>query len=340
MSDDTGKEKRIFGIVFLVIIIIGAYMAYDYYLSEPAVGQNDIVEINFIAWLTDEQVVFATSIVNEQSITADTLLDETHRYRPMAVTIGPSEPSKGTIAAIEGLEEGLMGMKEGEEKTIVIPAEKAYLPDESLLSTVSKTIATFNKTQTATLLEELERDITMTASEFSGYYGISPTVGDTISLTDWDGTITGVDEDGTVHVRGNPEIGDVMGALPWSYEVVEITDTSIVVQSLVEVGEEYQNAYGKITIDAIADDEITYTQTTLVETYPTAYGDAEIRENEDTFVLYVEPVVGTWIQTANGYARISEVGEDSFTLDSNPVYVGTDITYKVKVEMIIQAEDE
>lgn len=338
MAESGSNEKKILGIVIVALVIVAGYIGYSAYFTEPTVGPNDVVELNYIAWLEDG-TVFATTIVNEYDITPDTILDRTHRYRPIAVTIGPSEPSTGTLDPIEGLEQGLMGMKEGEVKVITVPPELGYQPDEELISTVNREFGTFDKVQTTEREYTFNRSVTISLAQYQASYGTStPQVGDTVSLVDWDGTVTDVD-DSTVTIRGEPEVGDTMEMQPWGWEVIEITDDSIITNAVVEVGGVYENAYGTIEVTDFDDETVYFTQITLVETYQTAYGPAELIDNGDTFTIFLTPDEGTEIEIESGDTGvITNITDTTFDLDFNPFYVGTTIVYKVIVETIIKAE--
>ena len=338
MAESGSNEKKIFGIVIVALVLVAGYIGYSTYFTEPSVGPNDVVEINYIAWLEDG-TVFATTIVNEYDITPDTILDRTHRYRPIAVTIGPSEPSKGTLDPIEGLEQGLMGMNEGDVKVIVVPPELGYQPDEELISTVNRSFGTFDKEQTTDREYTFDRIISITRAQYQQAYGSEdPQIGDVISLVDWDGTVTAVD-DTTVTIRGEPAIGDVMEMQPWNWEVIEITDDAIITKAMVETGGTYENAYGTIEVTGFDDEMVYFTQITLGESYVTAYGPASYVDNGDSFTIFLNPEAGTEIETSTGDTGvIRNVTDTTFDLDFNPVYVGTTITYKVIVETIIKAE--
>ncbi len=338
MAKSGSNEKKIFGIVIAALVIMAGYIGYSTYFTVQSVGPNDIVEINYIAWLEDG-TVFATTIVNEYDITPDTILDRSHRYRPIAITIGPSKPSKGTLAAIEGLEQGMMGMEEGAIKIVTIPPELGYQPDESLISTVNRSFGTFDKEQVSDRGHTFDRLISVTLTQYQQAYGTdSPQIGDVVSMVDWNGTVTAVD-DTTVTIRGDPELGDVMEMQPWGWEVIEITDESIITKAIVETGGTYDNAYGTIEVTAFDDEMVYFTQITLGASYETAYGPASYIDNGDTFTIFLTPEEGTEIEISSGTTGvIRNVTDTTFDFDFNPKYVGTTITYKVIVETIIKAE--
>ncbi len=89
-------------------------------VEKKSASTGDTVTLNFIGYFEDGSV-FDTSIAasGHGNLTNETPLDEGNRYSPITVTTG-----QGSL--IQGLEEGILGMKPGEEKWFVVPPEKGY----------------------------------------------------------------------------------------------------------------------------------------------------------------------------------------------------------------------
>lgn len=333
------NEKKALGIILVSLIVVGAYLSYDYFLKEDVVEEDDIVQINYIAWIKDTEKVFATTIVNETNITKDTPLDDSHRYRPISVTIGSGEASKGTIKVIEGLDEGLRGLKVGDLVEIEIPPEKGYQPNPDLIYQIERSLETLIKEQATDRYQTYDRSYSITSDDYTDTYGKSPQVGDKVNLVGWIGTVTTIDSEGNVTIRSDPDIGDTIVTLPWSMSVVEVTEDSLTLEFVAEIGESYQNAYGTVIVDDITEDEIIFHQDTLIDQIETIYGMADIIDHGDSFELFVNPDEGKIISSADGYATITNITDTTFDLDYNPAYVGNTIVYKVKIEKIIKAEN-
>jgi len=332
------NEKTVLGIILVGIIVVGVYFGYDYFLTEDVVEENDIVQVNYIAWIKDTDQVFAATIVNETNITKDTVLDDSHRYRPISITIGSGEASKGTIKVIEGLDEGLRGLKVGDIVEIEIPPEKGYEVDPEDLVEVDRLLDSFEKEQTTSRYESYSRALSLTSSEYESEFGVEPQVGDVVNISPFTGTVTDITDD-VVTIVASVDVGYVIETLPWDMKVVEVTDDTIEVEYLAEVDGSYQNAYGTIRVTEITDDEIYYYQETLMEEIETIYGPADIIDLGDSFQLFINPVEGRSITSTDGTAVINNITDDTFTLDYSPAYVGNTIVYRVKVEKIIKSED-
>ncbi|MCF4152025.1 peptidylprolyl isomerase [Dethiosulfovibrio sp. F2B] len=121
-----------------------------------------------------------------------TVFDSSLERDPLAFTVGAGQ-------MIAGFDEGVLGMSEGEEKTIVLPPEKAYGPrNEQLLFAVGR--------------EQLPE-------------GYEPSIGDQLSVTSAEGgvfpvTIAGLDED-VVTLDGNHRLAGE--ELTFKITMVEVT---------------------------------------------------------------------------------------------------------------------
>lgn len=81
-----------------------------------AVKSGDTVQVDYVGRLEDG-TVFDTSI-SEVAQEEDTYI-EGRNYSPLTFTVGAGQ-------MIKGFDEGVIGMRVGEEKTITLPPEEAY----------------------------------------------------------------------------------------------------------------------------------------------------------------------------------------------------------------------
>ncbi len=81
-----------------------------------AVKSGDTVQVDYVVKF-ENGTVFDTSI--EEVAKEAGIYNAQRKYVPLNVTVGSGQ-------IIEGFDEGLIGMKEGEEKNLTIPPEKAY----------------------------------------------------------------------------------------------------------------------------------------------------------------------------------------------------------------------
>ena len=89
-----------------------------------SIKNGDTVTINYVGKLENGQV-FATT--NETVAKEEGIYSSDVDYKPFTFTVGEGQ----TIA---GVDEGIVGMAEGEQKEIKVPPEKGFgLPDERLI---------------------------------------------------------------------------------------------------------------------------------------------------------------------------------------------------------------
>lgn len=84
--------------------------------SSKTVENGDVISVDYIGKLEDG-TVFDTS-VKEAAIEAGTY-NQMRTYEPLTFTVGTGQ-------MIQGFDEGVVGMKVGEKKTLIIPPEAAY----------------------------------------------------------------------------------------------------------------------------------------------------------------------------------------------------------------------
>ncbi len=129
--------------------------------SEKTIESGDTISVDYVGEL-DDGTVFDTS-VKEAAVEAG-IYNEQREYEPLTFTVGAGQ-------MIKGFDEGVLGMKVGEEKTLTIPPEEAY----------------------GEYREELARKLPVEAVDFS------PEVGMQLATdTGLRGTITEVDDEGFV----------------------------------------------------------------------------------------------------------------------------------------------
>lgn len=155
-----------------------------------SIETGDSVTFEFTGRLDDGETIFDTSheaVAEEEGLTE---VRPDREFAPLTVEIGSGE-------VIEGLEEGLIGMGEGETTTLTIPPEKAY--------------GEWSKEQ----VQEFD-----TAEIQDRLGGQTPEEGDFLQTQDGQrGNITHIDED-VMRVDFNPQLAGQ--TLEFEIEVVEV----------------------------------------------------------------------------------------------------------------------
>ena len=84
--------------------------------TSKRIENGDIISVDYIGKLEDG-TLFDTS-VKEAAIEAG-IYNQRRDYKPLTFTVGAGQ-------MIKGFDEGVVGMRVGEEKTLTIPPEEAY----------------------------------------------------------------------------------------------------------------------------------------------------------------------------------------------------------------------
>ncbi len=136
------KKWIVYALTWIVVIAIVAAV-YQFAVvpalqppadNEKAVREGSNVKVNYIGMLAPEYgggLVFDTSLYNvaidnkSYPKTPTFQMRPKYEYKPLMVHVGDGSDGSYT-SVIEGFKDGLIGMKPGETKTIVIPPEKGY----------------------------------------------------------------------------------------------------------------------------------------------------------------------------------------------------------------------
>lgn len=155
-------RKSFLAAIVLVIIVVassaGAYVMMD---NGKTVQSGDLVRVNYIGKLPNGQV-FDTSLYSVATDNATYPKSLFFTYRGSESAYNTLNFTTGQGQMIEGFEKGMMGMKVGETKTIVISPEDAY------------GYANASKVSTLNLTETVPIQKTMTVSDFRAQFGEDP----------------------------------------------------------------------------------------------------------------------------------------------------------------------
>lgn len=274
---DSWLAKNMFSVAIIAIIaiIIAGALSYSY-LAKPYNGPSDrevvtvgsYVTVDYIGEFEDGKV-FDTSIENisKDDVSYPKALSFSTRaegqYTPLSFKVGEHK-------VVEGFENGVIGMEEGEWKTITIPPSKGYGDkDPSLMKTVSMI-------ESYPIYENIGNK-----SEFYETFGIGAKEGLRFfeSPWGWNATVYNIDP-GTneITVKREVVLGEhVRTAYPWDAEVISIDDST---------------AKGNITIRHVISDE-DLNNTMGKDTDGSEYFLVGLDKNAETFTIdYNKEVVG------------------------------------------------
>ncbi|HOE93347.1 MAG: FKBP-type peptidyl-prolyl cis-trans isomerase [Candidatus Methanofastidiosum methylothiophilum] len=297
-------------------------------IIEKRVEKGDTVKVDYIGKLQDGKI-FDTSILEEAKNAG--VYNENRIYEPLTLKIGDG-------STIPGFENGLIGMKEGETKTITIPPEQGYgAKDPTLRFSQTKILEEIPKTQEISRFEEIPRTFQATVSSFVTRYGKQPTVGMIVDLTDWPGQVVEVTASNVI-IEHKPEVGKSIVNEVTTLTITEIKDSSIVLRYDPKVGDIIPSEIGDLTVLEVTD------TTMVVKARPqkqieTVFGMANVIESGDKYIIKVNPKVGDSIIYQNQIGKVVEVTSDSFIVDFNHPLAGETLYFTVTTVVIEKGKE-
>ena len=307
MKAENGEIKYYIGIVALAAILVGVLFITSTQ-SSAVVEMGDTVQVDYTGKLPDG-TVFDTSDP-EVAVSAG-VYQEGRPYQPLTVGVGAHN-------VIKGFEDGLLGMKEGESKTLSIAPEDGYGPLDPTKIDVIPQLDDIPATQT------FMREISVPAMQFNMTFGTGNKVGDIINVPDSAINMTILEIGETVNISYNFEVGDIVdgGNTVWTDEVIEVNSSHIVVKHDVEVGDviQFPESPWNSTVLEVTESNITLQHNSIPDT-----------------------TIYTTVQTMFGPQQVPaqvHFNETDIILDSNHFLAGKTLTFKVEVVSIEKANTE
>ena len=205
--------------------------------ADLVASSGDLVFVDYTVRVENGSVYDTTleSVAREAGIYKSTI-----PYRPFNFTLGNGE-------VIEGFDEAVTGMRVGEQKTAVLPPEKAYGDyDPTYIEAVPR-VYSISRIEAVPLTDF-----------FSAYPGFSFTDSQTVQVDTWNATILAVTND-TVMLRHNPQVNQTIETGKWPSIVLNVTDTELILRHEPQLDKLYvtQSQDGEprlATVRQIADD--------------------------------------------------------------------------------------
>ena len=233
-------------LLFVISVSLSFFIFSGYDGGGKTVKVGDLVSANYIVTLEDGTVY---------DTTYEDMAKENRIYNPDRL-YGPINFTVGSGMMIEGFDEGVVGMRKGETKTLTIPPEKAYGPvNESLVEHLP-------------IVEEMPykhsfpRWMTTSLSEFEQWFGKNHTVGESLFVPSAGYNISLLSMNAT-HVTVSYELkeGDVFRSSKgnWNQTVLEVDEENITVAPDFTEGDTIQiyKYFWNSTVTNITDDVVT-----------------------------------------------------------------------------------
>lgn len=235
--------------------------------NQRTVKMGDNVSVDYTG--SKNGNIFDTSI---GSVAKENNLSFPNRiYKPLIFTVG-----KGQV--IKGVEEGIIGMKVGESKTLTIPPEKAYGPKDSQLIKTIPIIQNVSATRTFPKILEVPVD------QFDSMFGTNHKIGDIVQIPDSNVNLTIQNITiSNVSLSYNVMVGDKISQFVWKEIVIKIDDNNITTKYDVKKNDtvQLQDAVWNTTVIDINSENITLMHNSIPDTkIGTTLGKMKIHFNE------------------------------------------------------------
>ncbi|MCD4845074.1 MAG: FKBP-type peptidyl-prolyl cis-trans isomerase [Methanosarcinales archaeon] len=278
MEQNNNNTKIILIIVAVLSVCLIIFLQLGNTGDGIVVENGNIIQVNYTGKLLDG-TVFDTSdpdIANESG-----LYNPMRPYQPLEFVVGSGK-------VIEGFDTGVLGMKKGEKKTLTIPPEQAYGPDDPTMIRVLSLIDDIPATQ------PLQKEIALPIDQFNFTFDANHTEGDIVQLPEStiNMTIVSMDENVSLSIIAN--VGDTFKSAqsPWEEEVIKVNSTHITVEHVVEVGDiiAFPGTPWNSTVTEVTDTNITIEHNPIPdETIQTPYGAMDIQFNETGIIMDTNP---------------------------------------------------
>ncbi|MBW6518068.1 MAG: FKBP-type peptidyl-prolyl cis-trans isomerase [ANME-2 cluster archaeon] len=298
------KEDKGFNNYYIALILLAAVLVVMMFLSNnaggPVVEVGDTVTMDYTGTFLDG-TIFDTS---DPEIAIGAGLYEPGRpYEPLVFTVGSGR-------MIKGVDSGVLGMKEGERRTLTIPPEMAYgQTDPARIQVIPLSDET-------PIEQTFPRITEMPAFQFNMSFGTEHKVGDTIQLPGSTINLTIVKMGDTVNLSFALGVGESFSSedLPWNETVVAVNSTHVTIRHQVKVGDvhTFQGTPWNTTVIDITGKNMT------------------IRHN---------PIPDTTVQTAYGPIQV-HFDETGITLDQNSMMAGKTLVFDIKIVSIEKGDAE
>lgn len=270
----------------LLILILAAAILFSGCVDKTgqAVKKGDNISVNYVGSFQDGKV-FDTSI--ESVAKANGLFTPGATYNPLNFTVGNRQ-------VIEGFDDGVIGMKKGDTRSLTIPPEKAYKVDPRNIQ-VSPIILELPATRV------IPRVFEIPISQFEQSFGPNHSVGDTITIPDTNINSTIMNITSEVSLKYNMTVGYNIwnSGAPWNETVIKIDDKNITTKPNISINEviQLEGAPFNTTVVDVNATNITLRHNRIPDTrvkVPGMFGqmmDMKISFNETSIIMDQNPEV-------------------------------------------------
>ncbi len=262
----------------ILILFLAGLILFSGCIGEKTVKKGDTISINYTGSLEDG-TVFDTSI--------ETVAKENDILKP---EFAPLQFKVGEPGIIEGLNEGVVGMKVGDKKTLTIKPEKAYgMPKPEMIRAYDIIENVSAKENT------FPRVFNISLEEFEGTYGPDHNKSDIVVSPGTNINLTVKNISSSVSLSFDLKVGFQIFQqnAPWNMTVIKIDDKNVTIKPIVKKNDviqfqldQFQKTPWNSTVIGVTDNNITLRHNAIPETkVQSMYGTMIVRFNDTKLTI-------------------------------------------------------
>ncbi len=282
------RTITIFCIIFIILLGLVLFYKFSYNIAKA----GDKVEVKYVGSLENGSV-FDTNI--KEVAMANGMYNPKRSYSDLKFTLG-----KGQM--IKGFDEAVTGMRIGEEKTVIIPPEKAYGPyleNKTMNVNLSKEIPIYGTTT---------RDIIIKPEELIEIFNVTDIkVNDTLPAT-----------------------------VKYKYPImiIKISNEDLTGRLQIKSGDYYEEGLYNITIASVRNGDVTFKRIPLFDSLPSKYGGLLVKLEKDRIILTQNATIGNKVTLDNATYYISLIKNNTIILDQNHPLAGKNLVFRIILDRI------
>jgi peptidylprolyl isomerase len=258
--------KRIFILFLAALILLSGCV------DQKTVKTGDNISIDYTGSLEDGKV-FDTSLENVAK--ENQLFDPARKYTPLNFTVGKME-------VIKGMDDGVIGMKAGDSKTLKITPENAYGLSKPEM------IQAYPIIQVVSAV--FPRVIEVPINQYESTFGPEPKKGDVVTIPNSKINLTIMNITSNVSLSYNFKVGEqIPSNAPWNETIVKIDDKNFTVTYNVKKDEiiQFENVPWTTTVIDVNDQNMTLMHNAVPDTeIQTMFGTPiKVHFNETSIIM-------------------------------------------------------
>lgn len=323
--------KKILILLLIAVILFSGCVGEKTVTTGSIVTMGSNISVDYIGSLENGKV-FDTSI--EKVALENNLSSHGGGYQPLKFTVG-----KGRV--IKGFDEGVIGMKVGETRTLTIPPEKGYGPSDPQMIRVLPIVQVLPATTNMSATTEIPKVLEIPVTSFERTVGSGHKAGESVRIPDTNINVTIQNIDSNVSLIYDLKVGDEVwqNGAPWNETIVKIDNENITLRANVSKNDivHLPGSPWNETVEKIDNKNITLranvSKNTIVQLQGAPWKTTVVGLDNVNITLRHNPIPETVIPSMFGQTKVS-FNETSIIMDQNPELAGKTLLFKVTLVSI------